>query len=53
MGISRYAAHYIYENYGGCLEIKSGRLSGIDKNKLLNQVDKDSIVYEEINNILI
>lgn len=54
IGFSRHASNYIYKSHFDCLEIENNKLTGINKNKLLKELDKESalIVYDEIINLI-
>jgi len=53
LGLSRHTSNLIYSEYGDCIITDTNdKFKSIDKTRLLNVIDKNSIEYEEIKNIL-
>lgn len=52
LGFSRHSSNYIFKNHKNCLIIENGKLKKINKNKLLSNIDKKSIEYDEIKSII-
>ena len=51
LGVSRHTANYILEKHKNAFIIENNKLKGINKSKLLADVDKTNIEYEEIKSI--
>lgn len=52
LGLSRYTAHLIYKNYRSSLVIENGKLKGINKLQLLGFLNRGTIEYDEVNDLL-
>lgn len=53
LGLSRHTSNLIYSEYGDCIITDTNdKFKSIDKTRLLNIIDRNSIEYEEIKNIL-
>jgi len=52
LGFSRHVANNLYTNYKIYLQSKEGKLVGINKKLLLNNISKDSVIYEEVSSLL-
>ncbi len=52
LGLSRHSANYLFKEHKNCLKIAGDKLVEIDKNRLRNSLNKDSIEYDEIFSIL-
>jgi hypothetical protein len=52
IGFSRHVALIIIEKYRGLLQIENGKLVGVPKELLIKALEKDSIEFQEINDIL-
>jgi replicative superfamily II helicase len=52
IGISRNTAIKIYRNHPDCLNIINGKLSSVNKQRLLDRMDQNSLDYNEIIRVL-
>lgn len=52
IGISRNTANKIFKDYHNCLMIIDGKLTSINKKKLLSSLNSDSMEYDEIMKVL-
>lgn len=52
LGLSRHSSNFIYKNHNNCLIVENNKLKSINKNKLLTEIDKTSIEYDEIKSII-
>ena len=52
LGFSRHSSNYIFKNHMNCLFIENGKLKKINRSKLLSNIDKNSIEYDEIKSII-
>ena len=52
VGLSRHSATEIYENHRSVLKMEGNRLKSIDKESLIKELDRGSLAYEEVNNVL-
>ena len=52
LGFSRHSSNYIFKNHKNCLIIENDKLKKINKSKLLSNIDKKSIEYDEIKSII-
>ena len=52
LGLSRHSSNFIYKSHKNCLIVENNKLKGINKNKLLTEIDKTSIEYDEIKSII-
>lgn len=52
VGLSRHSASEIYKNHRQTLSIENGQLKSINKTKLLKELGKETLEYEEVSNVL-
>lgn len=52
VGLSRHSASEIYKNHRQTLSIENGQLKSINKTKLLKELEKETLEYEEVSNVL-
>lgn len=52
LGLSRHSSNFIYKNHKNCLIVENNKLKSINKNKLLTEIDKTSIEFDEIKSII-
>lgn len=52
VGLSRHSATEIYKNHRRAINIEGNQLKSINKTMLLNELEKNTLVYEELSSIL-
>jgi len=52
LGLSRHSSDYLLRNHKNCLKIEHDKFIGIDMEKLKENINKESIEYEEICSVL-
>lgn len=52
LGLSRHSASEIYKNHRQYLSIENGQLKSINKTKLLKELEKETLEYEEVSDVL-
>ena len=52
VGLSRHSATEIYKNHRRAINIEGNQLKSINKTMLLNNLEKNTLEYEEVSSIL-
>lgn len=52
VGLSRHSAYEIYKNHRNALSIENGQLKSINKERLLNELERNTLEYEEVHSAL-